>query len=428
MQFKKFNFYLKLATDSLTAEEHRLALEKAAFGRILAEVKEFNDDQTPEPLVMDVGGKLFHTHTKTLHHGMLAAMVSDGFRLAGDFFIDRDPKWFALVLHSLRSSSSSSSRMRPEDTQSRNEMDREMQYYNLVGLKQKQKQIIVIGHAFPCIYNDHRASDQILCQRLCVGGSQGWEKYHAPPPNHDGRWFAGDGLLFVFKDREHRPQSPELSNDQVLKFCAATGSCNYIPTREQIPLHSNWTYHRGMFYGADGHFGKLDVSTGTWTALQQPSQSRFDASLGVVGNRLFVMGGLVEGVAPLDWSATKSVEEYLPSANRWVSVCDLPIAVAKATVVAFNGKLLVIGGIDSDAVLEYNPANDKWKTLPHLLVARIQPAVTVVEDSVVVMGGYAMEHFDSPLQSVERYDTSTDRWESMASLTSQIHEPVAVVI
>ena len=79
MQFKEFNFYLKLATDYLTAEEHRLALEKAAFGRILAEVKEFNDDQTPEPLVMDVGGKPFHTHTKTLHHGMLAAMVSDDF-------------------------------------------------------------------------------------------------------------------------------------------------------------------------------------------------------------------------------------------------------------------------------------------------------------------------------------------------------------
>ena len=422
MQFKKFNFYLKLATDSLTAEEHRLALEKAAFGRILAEVKEFNDDQTPEPLVMDVGGKLFHTHTKTLHHGMLAAMVSDGFRLAGEFFIDRDPKWFALVLHSLRSSSSSS-RMRPEDTQSRNEMDREMQFYNLVGLKQKQKQIIVIGHAFPCIYNDHRASDQILCQRLCVGGSQGWEKYHAPP-NHDGRWFAGDGLLFVFKDREQRPQSP---NDQVLKFCAAAGSCNYIPTRDEIPLHSNWTYHRGMFYGTDGHFGKLDVSTGTWTALQQPSQWRFDASLGVVGNRLFVMGGLVEGAAPLDWSATTSVEEYLPSANRWVSVCDLPIAVTKATVVAFDGKLLVIGGIDSNAVLEYNPANDKWKTLPHLLVARIKPAVTVVEDSVVVIGGYATEYCDTPLQSVERYNPSTDQWERMPSVC-QIHDPVAVVI
>ena len=43
------------------------------------------------------------------------------------------------------------------------------------------------------------------------------------------------------------------------------------------------------------------------------------------------------------------------------------VAVAKATVVAFDGKLLVIGGIDSKAVLEYNPANDKWKTLPHLL-------------------------------------------------------------
>ena len=48
----------------------------------------------------------------TLHHGMLAAMVSDDFRLAGGLFIDRDPKWFALVLHFLRSSSRSSSSSR----------------------------------------------------------------------------------------------------------------------------------------------------------------------------------------------------------------------------------------------------------------------------------------------------------------------------
>ena len=68
----EFNKKLRKAMHSLEAEEHRLAMEKAAFGRLLAEVKEFNDDQTPEPLVMDVGGKPFHTHTKTLHQGMLA--------------------------------------------------------------------------------------------------------------------------------------------------------------------------------------------------------------------------------------------------------------------------------------------------------------------------------------------------------------------
>ena len=196
----------------------------------------------------------------------------------------------------------------------------------------------------------------------------------------------------------------------------------------QMPHHNNWTYHKGNIYGTGGKFvEKLDVSTGTWTRLPDLSVWRVCASLGVVRGRLFVVGVAVrQSIVPYLTVATASVEQYLPREDVWVAVPDLPIAVARATVVALDNKLLVIGGSDSDAVLEYDPANQTWKTLPHLLEKRSEAAVTVLEGNVVVMGGYAVG--GSPLRSVERYNLSTGQWEVMPSLTNVIHNPAAVVI
>ena len=172
----------------------------------------------------------------------------------------------------------------------------------------------------------------------------------------------------------------------------------------------------------------LDVSTGKWTCLPPLSVWRLHASLGVADGRLFVIGGRVHfNGGPGDlYPSTASVEEYLALEGRWVSVPDLPIAVAEATVVALNGKLLVIGGRKSAAVLEYNLADHRWKTLPSLLTARSRAAVTVLEGNVVVMGGYGAS--SQPLLSVERYNQWTRHWEVMPSLTNRLCNPAAVVI
>ena len=110
-----------------------------------------------------------------------------------------------------------------------------------------------------------------------------------------------------------------------------------------------------------------------------------------------------------------------------MSVPDLPIAVEDATVVALDGKLLVIGGRKSAAVLEYNLADHNWRTLPSLLTARSGATVTVLEGNVVVMGGYGYP-LNQPLLSAEWYNQGTRHWEVMPSLTNRLCNPGAVVI
>ena len=64
---------------------------------------------------------------------MLSAMASDDFgpnvEGGGYAFLDRDPTWFPLVLHFLRTGAA----LLPEDTVGRAAVLREAQYYNLEG-------------------------------------------------------------------------------------------------------------------------------------------------------------------------------------------------------------------------------------------------------------------------------------------------------
>ena len=80
---------------------------REAFSEGLTEAAALNNAQRA-PYQMDVGGAPFHTRTEVLHRheGMLSAMASDDFSQdvegGGCSFLDRDPTWFPLVLHFMR--------------------------------------------------------------------------------------------------------------------------------------------------------------------------------------------------------------------------------------------------------------------------------------------------------------------------------------
>ena len=125
--------------------------------------------------------------------------------------------------------------------------------------------------------------------------------------------------------------------------------------------------------------------------------------------------------------------------RRWVSVPDMPRAVEAAAAVVLDGKLLVIGGFNTDlgalsAVLEYDPEDRSWKELPGLLTACSHCHVTVLGGDIVVIGGLGAS--DRPvtptdvmmghrgnyssgrwLTSAERYNRRIQCREAMPSLT-----------
>mmetsp|Transcript_118657 Transcript_118657/g.206634 ORF Transcript_118657/g.206634 Transcript_118657/m.206634 type:complete len:128 (-) Transcript_118657:279-662(-) len=123
--------------------------------------------------------------------------------------------------------------------------------------------------------------------------------------------------------------------------------------------------------------------------------------------------------------------EYVALERRWVDVAAMmPRALKFAAAVALEGKLLVIGGIDSDnrilsAVLQYDTRSGSWEELPSMLSARACCAATVLQGEVVVLGGWRRRALGP---SVERYNRQLQCWEAMASLTTSLHQPAAVVV
>ena len=117
------------------AQARRLARRRRAFREGLADAAALNDAQAGL-YRMDVGGAPFHTQTDVVqrHQGMLSAMASDDFghdvEEDGYTFLDRDPTWFPLVLHFLRTGAA----LLPDNAKGRATVFREAQYYSLEGL------------------------------------------------------------------------------------------------------------------------------------------------------------------------------------------------------------------------------------------------------------------------------------------------------
>ena len=89
----------------------------------------------------------------------------------------------------------------------------------------------------------------------------------------------------------------------------------------------------------------------------------------------------------------------------------MPHAAEGATACVLNGRLYVIGGLDSNRlqVLEMTEENGlSWSCKADLPAARYLAASCVYDGKIWVMGGYAADEGAST--SVITYDAETDTW------------------
>ena len=184
-------------------------------------------------------------------------------------------------------------------------------------------------------------------------------------------------------------------------------------------VDSVWACDGNRVYGcgwSDLH--SLDVSTGQWEALPPTVTPRFCPSLSVVNGQLFVAGGIRLG-PPYEFLA--SVETYVPQWQKWEQQELMPAEICDAAALAFNGKLLIIGGTSQngqtlDTVHQYTPEDCTWKGLPNLLTARTGCMATVFRGEIVVLGGndrYGV--LGAPVLSGERLCHKLQCWKPFGS-------------
>lgn len=129
-----------------------------------------------------------------------------------------------------------------------------------------------------------------------------------------------------------------------------------------------------------------DPTTHTWSALSNKPTAVYDASAALIGEKIYVPGGIAATGAP-----SKVVEVFNPRKNTWEKCADLPMAISGYGLTSFEGKLYLFGGWDSlkplDIVLRYDPLTDTWQQESHMPTARFHSAVLADNGKIYVMGG-----------------------------------------
>ena len=152
----------------------------------------------------------------------------------------------------------------------------------------------------------------------------------------------------------------------------------------------------------------LDTNTRQWSTASSLPHPYWWATLGICGDRLYMLGGYDQDGYPTCSVLTCSVPELLQSCQTqslagkprtltlkkkqvWRHVTDAPHC--KSTCSVFCGRLVAMGGEDeagkvTTAINAYNETTDSWETMADMPTARYAALVAIVSGKILVIGGY----------------------------------------
>ena len=140
-----------------------------------------------------------------------------------------------------------------------------------------------------------------------------------------------------------------------------------------------------------------DPATNTWETSSPMPTARNHAAVGVVNNKIYIIGGRI-GAALMLVPATNVdiVEEYDPATNQWGGLKrSMPTARSAMAWGTHKGKIYVAGGEMRNAlsygtyraVEAFDPATNSWSLLPPMLIPRHGLAGDVIGNRLHLVSG-----------------------------------------
>ncbi|KAL2891115.1 Tip elongation aberrant protein 1 [Ceratocystis lukuohia] len=171
----------------------------------------------------------------------------------------------------------------------------------------------------------------------------------------------------------------------------------------------------------------LNTSTRQWSRALPPTprpSGRYGHTLNILGSKIYIFGGQVEGFFMNDLCAFDLNQLQSPT-NKWevlISNTELsstpstmPSPRTNHTVVTFNDKLYLFGGTNGyewfNDVWCYDPTTNKWSQLDcigYIPVSREGHAAALVDDVMYIFGGRTEEGTD--LGDLAAFRITTKRW------------------
>lgn len=165
---------------------------------------------------------------------------------------------------------------------------------------------------------------------------------------------------------------------------------------------------------------EYDPQLDTWVIKSSMPTPRYSAISGVVGNKIYVIGGDTNTNINSP-SATNIIEAYDPAQNTWDTVNSVwPFPRSGAGGTTIGDWIYTMGGvlwgghqpIYFDTVEAYNPILNQWVVKRSMHTPRAYFDAAASNNKVYAPGGL----FYGPLRLCEAYDTITITWDSIRSL------------
>jgi Kelch motif protein/kelch motif-containing protein len=193
---------------------------------------------------------------------------------------------------------------------------------------------------------------------------------------------------------------------------------------------------------------EFDPVADSWKALAPLPTKRGSAFATEVGGKIYVIGGAsthpgAKEIALYANGPGRSVganEAYDPATNKWEPRSPMPTARNHAFGGLVGGKIYVIGGrlgssfsaasSNSDVVEEYDPAVDSWGTVrAKMPTARSGGGWGTYGGRIYVAGGeVATPQLVGAFRAFEAYDPGTNQWTAMPSMPIPRHGVAGAVI
>src|SRR5207302_9557276 len=145
-----------------------------------------------------------------------------------------------------------------------------------------------------------------------------------------------------------------------------------------------------------GTVEEYDPATNTWRARSPMPTARNHAAIGVVNNKIYVIGGRIGAAFISVASNTDVVEEYDPATDTWGAVrARMPSPRSAMASGVHGGRIYVSGGegqttqsmMTFRALEAFDPAANRWTALPNMPVSRHGLAGAVVGNRLHMVSG-----------------------------------------
>lgn len=180
----------------------------------------------------------------------------------------------------------------------------------------------------------------------------------------------------------------------------------------------------GTDFRHDSRAWVYDGAADRWDPLANlpPTRARGAAAVAVLDGRIYLVGGLRNGVSVADFDV------YDPATGAWLPLPPLPRVADHLVAGAIAGKLYAVGGRAGSITRHtprvdiYDPATGVWSAGPEMPTSRGGMAAAVLGEALYVFGGEGNAAAPTGVfDVVERWEPGLNRWTTLAPMNPGRH-------